>query len=107
MVNTSGERRPACTTCVQECTENEIRGSLDLLKLVLCNILKRHKALLCSSTATVMTEWMMDVRSVMMDVVPKNGPALVIATGVLVPMIVSSVRRMCMVSCISIYMHVC
>ena len=68
MVNTSGKRRPACTTCVQECTENEIPGSLDLLKLVLCNILKRHKTLFCSSTATVMTEWMMDVRSVMMDV---------------------------------------
>ena len=35
MVNTSGKRRPACTTCVQECTENEIWGSLDLLRLVL------------------------------------------------------------------------
>ena len=37
----------------------------------------------------------MDVRNVMMDVLPKNGPALVIATSVLVPMmVVSSVRRM-------------
>jgi len=43
MMNISGKRRPASTTCVQVCTEtqNEIRGSLDLLKLVLgkeCNI---------------------------------------------------------------------
>ena len=37
----------------------------------------------------------MDVRNVMMDVLPKNRPALVIATGVLAPiMVVSSVRRM-------------
>ena len=48
----------------------------------------------------------MDVRNVMMDVVPKNGSALMTATGVLVPMIVSSVRRMCMVSCISIYARI-